>query len=679
MNYISSLDRAAAWSHIRLPQFIRPSNYKIAFTLDKFAFAGTVSIDINVAQASKVIVLHNVDMALEYVSLISKSETSPKFIRFDHNKKMQYSVLVFENEIVPGDYNLNVAYNATLSKAMSGFYSSSYVSKEGVTKYLATTQFEPTDARKAFPCFDEPAMKSIFEITINVEKQYHALSNMPIKQKKHMEHFDRYEFEPTVVMSSYLVAFIVSDFESISTVTKNGIKVSVYTPPSKTSLGQYALEAGTKILDFYQEQYGIDFPLPKCDLVAVPDFATGAMENWGLITFRDTALLWDPKTSTADNKERVAEVVAHELAHQWFGNLVTMRWWSDLWLNEGFAEFMEYKGVNAIEPDWKMLDSFIPADLVRALHADESAFTHSIALPVEDPSEINNIFDDISYGKGSSVIRMLESWMSQKFGPKYFFSRLHKYLTDHAYSNAETSDLWDALKSDEEDVGKFMSTWTNQPGFPFITVSAIKEKSFTVNQKRFLFSNLIDIFEGVDVDNLPIHYRPPNMAEQVWYIPLTFSLYSNSTGTPLKVESDAYDFQVLGDVVFEFDKEVPADSILLLNDKQTGVYRSLYEDKTYRYLIDWLHNDKHFLPAVERAGLYSDVFSMTFSGRLTDPTIAMELIKLLASETNILVWQTALKDLETLKDIFALHPSYGLMIKFHSKIIDSMVETVKVM
>jgi aminopeptidase N len=506
-----------------------------------------------------------------------------------------------------------------------------------------------------------------------IQNGYHALSNMPVHSVHEYNGKKLVAFDTTVKMSTYLLAFIVSDFESISSKTNNNVTVSVWTAPGQTHLGEYALQAGVRVVEFYQKTYGIDFPLPKIDMVAVPDFAAGAMENWGLITYRDTALLYDPKSSTASSKQRVATVVAHELSHQWFGNLVTMKWWTDLWLNEGFAEFTEYKAVNAIEPTWHMLEQFISMDLVRALHADESHYTHQIAVNVKNPDEISSIFDDISYGKGSSILRMLEAWMDEKYGEGVFFAKLHDYLTKHAYQNAETADLWDALKTKDQDVGKFMGTWTDQPGFPFLKFEELGTKSVRVSQERFLFAHLVNVDEPTEVME-QLGAKDPK--KQVWSVPLSYAVYSNSTGTPQRVGRGFTEVSKLGDIQVNFEKEYPADSILLANFAQTGVYRSLYDQKTYRYLIDWLHNDLEILPAVERGGLISDVFSMTLSGRLQDPTIALELVQTLGNDVNILVWDAALKDLENLKDIFALYPTYGPMLAFQNSLIEKVVASV---
>ncbi|KAI8896940.1 peptidase family M1-domain-containing protein [Globomyces pollinis-pini] len=613
-------------------------------------------------------------MTVKYKSLVSKDSFPVSFSHDVPHKDYEYTVYHFKSTLPAGEYTLELDFESELSRSMAGYYLSTYIA-DSETKHLATTQFEPTSARLAFPCLDEPNKKAIFDITMICDEKYSALSNMPTKSVTTVGTQKVFDFIPTVKMSTYLVAFIVSDFEPISSQTKNGVKVSVYTQPGSSYLGEYALKVAVPILEYYQDAFGIDFPLPKLDMIAIPDFAAGAMENWGLVTYRDTALLYDPKRSTPNNKQRVATVVGHELAHQWFGNLVTMKWWNDLWLNEGFAEFMEYKSVAAAEPTWNMTDQFIPLDLVRALQADESYFTHAIALPVKNPNEISSIFDDISYGKGSSILRMLEAWMDEKYGKGVFFQKLHNYLSSHAYQNAETQELWAALRTDDQDVGAFMDTWTNQPGFPFLHFADLERSSVMVHQERFLFGHLLKE-RLIDQRRLPLTVQSPEPAAQFWSVPLSYAIYSNATGSPKRLARGFTEVSRLGEIKVEFAEVYPADCILLANFEQTSVYRSLYDVRTYHYVIEWLQNDLEFLPPVERAGLLSDVFAMTLSGRLEDPTIALELTKILAKETNILVWETALKDLENLKDIFALFPTYGPIIRYQNSLIEKVIAHV---
>jgi aminopeptidase N len=663
------------WTDIRLPDWITPDHYQLTIETDlnTFSFGGKVLISLDLHKRSSFIVVHQKDLDVQFESFIPADETMDVvYSHSEYRPGEEYMILFFKKPLKVGKYALELEFTGKLNTNMAGYYLATFKNETG-THFMATTQFESTSARLAFPCLDEPDKKATFDINMVVHKGYHALSNMPIHSVHEIDGKSMYAFDRTVRMSTYLVAFIVSDFESISSHTDNGIQVNVWTAPGQTHLGEYALQIGVKAIEFYQKKYGIDFPLPKMDMVAVPDFAAGAMENWGLITYRDTALLYDPKKSTAGSKQRVAVVICHELSHQWFGNLVTMKWWQDLWLNEGFAEFTEYKAADFVEPDWQMLEQYISLDLVRALHADESYYTHQIAVNVKNPDEISAIFDDISYAKGSAILRMLEAWMDEKYGEGVFFDKLHNYLTKHAYQNAETSDLWAALRTEDQDVGKFMATWTDQPGFPFLTFDELGTKSVSVRQERFLFAHLIKVDEPKDVMQ-QLGAKDPK--KQIWSVPLSYAVYSNSTGSPQRLGRGFTEVSTLGDVRVEFEKEFPSDSILLANFAQTGVYRSLYDQKTYRYLVDWLKNDLEFLPAVERGGLISDVFSMTFSGRLQDPTIALELVQILRKDTNILVWDAALKDLESLKDTFALYPTYGPLIEFQNSLIEKIVNSI---
>lgn len=314
------------------------------------------------------------------------------------------------------------------------------------------------------------------------------------------------------------------------------------------------------------------------------------------------------------------------------------------------------------EPEWKMLDQFIPNDLVRALNADESLYTHMIAVDVLDPASISTLFDDISYGKGSSIIRMLEAWYDIKYGPTVFFEKLSQYLVKFSYSNARTADLWNALSVNGEDVGKFMGTWTDQPGFPYLRFEESTSTGVVVGQSRFTF-------DSVSVANT-LENR------QVWAIPLSFKVFSNVTGVPELMTKGFKEVNKLGSTEVEYDIEVDSTAILLANTAQTGVYRSLYPHRTYLTLIDWLNVDIDFLSSVERGALISDVFSMTFSGRLEDPKIALELLSLLKKETSILAWQSGLADIERLKDVFALNQAYGPVLKFTNSIMEGIIDSL---
>ncbi|KAJ8311696.1 hypothetical protein KUTeg_011051, partial [Tegillarca granosa] len=381
-----------------------------------------------------------------------------------------------------------IKFEAKLVKKLSGFYLSSYTSQTGEVRYLGTTQMEPTGAREAFPCFDEPAMKAEFSLTIVREKKYITLFNTRLKSSA------RYDkgvdlmvdsFESSVKMSTYLVAFIVApNYSYLNSTTKGNVRV--YAPDELIDRAKFALQAAVTVLDYYDKLYAIKYPLPKQDLIAIPDFSAGAMENWGLITYRMTSILYDPVSSSSSDQQWVATVVAHELAHQWFGDLVTLKWWNDLWLNEGFASFMEYLGTDqvakAIGKKWQMNDQFIKSDLQRAMFFDSLKSSHPIEVQVKNPDEINDLFDDISYSKGSSIIRMLRDVM----GVERFNSGITAYLKKYKYGNTVTKDLWNSLSQGTSiDVALIMDTWTKQMGYPVINVKR-SGNTITLTQERYL-------------------------------------------------------------------------------------------------------------------------------------------------------------------------------------------------
>ena len=373
---------------------------------------------------------------------------------------------------------------------MAGFYRSSYQGKDGKKKYLATSQMEPTDARRTFPCFDEPALKAAFSVTLVADKNLTCLSNMDIVGEEDTKsvyggHAKKaVKFRKTPLMSTYLLAFIVGELNYIET-KKFRVPIRVYAPPDKEiEQGRFSLDLAAKTLDFYEKQFDSDFPLPKMDMVAIPDFSAGAMENWGLITYRVVDLLFDEKTGGASTRQRVAEVVQHELAHQWFGNLVTMDFWDGLWLNEGFATWMSWYSCNSFFPEWKVWQGYVTDNLQHALALDSLRSSHPIEVPVKRADEINQIFDAISYSKGSCVLRMISKYI----GEETFIKGIRQYLKKHAYGNTQTGDLWAALsEASGKDVERVMDIWTKNVGYPVVTVTENpKDQEIHVKQNRFL-------------------------------------------------------------------------------------------------------------------------------------------------------------------------------------------------
>ena len=431
----------AEQERVLLPADVCPTRYDITLKpdLERFTFDGSETIDIEVKSATRRIVLHAAELELHSV-VLERDGVSREPEHIETNEEEDTVAFVFSEELEPGAARLAIEFTGQLNDKMHGFYRSVY-RLDGEERIMAVTQFEATDARRAFPCWDEPAQKAVFAVTLVVPLDRVAVSNMPPSAVETGDGgFKTVRFAETPVMSTYLLAFIVGEFDYVETQTKEGVTVRVYTPVGRREQGRFALDVAARTLSFFHEYFDIAYPLPKMDLLAIPDFAAGAMENWGAVTYRETAILVDPEESSAGTRQRVAIVVAHELAHQWFGNLVTMEWWTHLWLNEGFASWIEFLAVDHLFPEWDMWTQFVYTDFGRALSLDGLKSSHPIEVEVRDPKQISEIFDGISYSKGASVIRMLRAYI----GAEPFRRGLQRYLGRHQYANATTEDLWQA-------------------------------------------------------------------------------------------------------------------------------------------------------------------------------------------------------------------------------------------
>ncbi|NIO11473.1 MAG: M1 family peptidase [Deltaproteobacteria bacterium] len=488
---------------------------------------------------------------------------------------------------------------------MRGFYRSEYVVGDE-KRIMATTQFEATDARRAFPCWDEPAIKATFEATLEVPEDRVAISNMPIVESKTAPGgIKAVRFAESPIMSTYLLAFIVGEFDHVEQKTKEGVVVRVYTPLGKKDQGRFALDVASRTLSFFDDYFGIPYPLPKMDLIAIADFAAGAMENWGAVTYRETAILVDPDQSSEATRQRVAVVIAHELAHQWFGNLVTMEWWTHLWLNEGFASWIEYLAVDKLFPEWQMWTQFVYSDLSRALDLDGLENTHPIEVEVKDPNEISEIFDAISYSKGSSVIRMLAGYL----GEETFRRGLHDYLKRHQYNNATTEDLWRALgEASGKPVKEIMDTWTKQGGYPVLSVEE-KSGSLLLNQARFFLSGIP---------------RKEKDTTQ-WQIPVGVA------GADLAIEASTLLGTPSGQVKLTEQKK----GWLKVNNGQTGYYRVKYSPGLMSGLSHAVESME--LSPEDRLGLENDAFALARAGLLSTEH-ALDLAVAYKNETDYTVW-----------------------------------------
>ncbi|CAL7945633.1 unnamed protein product [Xylocopa violacea] len=651
------------WNNVRLPAFAHPTRYNITIhpNLTTLEVKGQVTIEFYVDRETNYIVFHSKNLTINEKMVQDRKGHRLKIAKLLEYPKHQQLYLELEESKFRkrGNYTVHLRFISKLTSELEGFYLSSYVTPEGEKRYLATTHFEPTYARSAFPCFDEPQFKAKFKVSIFRDRFHIALCNMPVMSTEDAGFYMgtgllRDDFQESVEMSTYLVAFVVCDFKRVSELTKRNISVSVYAAEAMLPQAKYAVTTAARTMDYFESFFGVHYPLPKQDLIAIPDFAAGAMENWGLITYRETSILYDPQQTSTNAHEWVAVVVAHELAHQWFGNLVTMKWWNDLWLNEGAASFFEYKGVNHISPEWSMMDQFILDKTQPALDLDALASSHPISVPVKDPNEIEAIFDDISYSKGASILNMLEGFLCEDV----LKSGLNDYLNSHAYGNADTNDLWAVFTKHANntfDVKAIMDTWTQQMGFPLITITR-NGNTITATQKRFLISP-----KENDTELL----QPKSPFDYKWYVPLSY--YTDKE--PRKLHNV---WMNLTDVTFEIPATV---EYIKCNVNQSGFYRVTYPEDMWASIIATLLKDhKKFSPA-DRANLIDDAFTLCEAGEL-NATIPLELSLYLLEERDYVPWATALGYLHSWKERLSESSGYKRYIAFLKQLITPVTRYV---
>uniref|UniRef100_A0A8C3KI73 Aminopeptidase n=1 Tax=Calidris pygmaea TaxID=425635 RepID=A0A8C3KI73_9CHAR len=502
-------DETGEWRHFRLPTYVKPLHYDLEMKpeMEKDTYTGSVSISIALERSTSYLWLHLRETKITEMPTLQKS-SGQQFALNDcfEYKPQEYIVMKAETELSATDqsdpYILTLKFQGWLNGSLVGFYRTTYT-EDGVVKSIAATDHEPTDARKSFPCFDEPNKKATYNISIIHQEAYQVLSNMPVQQTVPLGNgWNRTTFEKSVPMSTYLVCFAVHQFQHVERISKSGKPLRVYAQKLQLHTAEYAANVTKIVFDFFEEYFNLNYSLPKLDKIAIPDFGTGAMENWGLITYRETNLLYDPNESATSNKQRVAAVVAHELVHQWFGNIVTMDWWDDLWLNEGFASYFEFLGVNAAEPDWEMLEQVLIDDVLPVMKDDSLLSSHPIVVNVSSPAEITSVFDGISYSKvGYPLLVTL--------------SAKKAYLKKHHFQNAKTDQFWEALEeASNKPVKEVMDTWTRQMGYPVLQMGS--NSVFT--QKRFLLDPRIEIppalFSNINPDHIGF-YRV-NYDSQNW-------------------------------------------------------------------------------------------------------------------------------------------------------------------
>ncbi|MDH5667307.1 MAG: M1 family metallopeptidase, partial [Nitrospira sp.] len=565
----------------RLPDHVIPTRYDLRLEpdLDQASFHGQETVAVTVTQPTTTIVMNAAELTVTHAYL-ENAQAQRLDASISADDPLERCRLTFSQTIAPGEWQLFIRFHGILNDKLRGFYRSTYTDESGTMHIMAATQFEATDARRAFPCWDEPGFKSVFSTTLVIDPNLAAVSNTRIVSESLESGKKVVRFADSITMSTYLVAFIVGQLQPTEPEIVGKTPIRLWTVPGKRSLTPFGQDIAAASLTFFEEYYGIPYPGDKLDLLAIPDFASGAMENLGAITFRETALLVDQHTGTHSELERVADVVAHENAHMWFGDLVTMSWWNGLWLNEAFATFMEMMAVDAWKPEWKRWDTFC-VSRAAAFAVDGLQNTRPIEYPVQAPKEADAMFDVLTYEKGASVLRMLE----QHLGPLVFRDGVRDYLRTHAYGNADTKDLWISLgKAAQQPVPELMNGWIFQPGYPLVHARMAGDSELILTQKRFT-------------------YLPHQESEdQTWHIPIQLRL---------ETEDSVEHHRLL---LTETDMRIPLPSTprqLVVNEGGHGFYRVHYETSLLTRLIN--AGLDHLAPT-ERFNLVSDAWATTVSG-----------------------------------------------------------------
>ncbi len=616
----------------KLPATVRPERYQIRLTPDltAFTFAGEEIVAVQVLEPTPEISLNAAELQVHSASVISQNgRTSTGTIALDEINER--AIFTFPEPLAPGSHQLRLTFSGILNDKLHGFYRSTYKDANGQDKVLASTQFESTDARRAFPCWDEPAHKAVFQTTLVIPQHLTAISNTAIVRETPLPGTGTKEvvFADTIKMSTYLVAFIVGEFEGTEPVYVDQKPLRVWAVPGKRHLGKYGQEIGAASLRFFSNYYNYPYPGDKLDLIAIPDFASGAMENLGAITFRETALLVDEHAASRSELERVADVVSHENAHMWFGDLVTMRWWNGLWLNEAFATFMEILAVDDWKPDWQRWTSF-SVSRAAAMVVDGLKSTRPIEFPVHRPEEAAGMFDVLTYQKGAAVLRMLEQYL----GGETFRAGINLYLQKHQFDNTETTDLWDAIEeSSRQPARALMDTWVFQPGYPLLSVRA-EGRDVIISQQIFRY-----LQDGSDLDRR-------------WQVPIFLR-----TNTANGVQSQTA--LLTGDEL-RITLSSPPEWVVV-NAGGHGCYRVRYAQDLLNRLTANLFNT---LSAVERFNLVNDTWAAAQAG-LVPMTTYLDLLPLFRDETDHNVWTIILGSCHSLYNVLdaAQRPALQTLVR----------------
>ncbi|MGH1492826.1 MAG: M1 family metallopeptidase [Acidimicrobiales bacterium] len=606
----------------RLPKSVRPTDYRIAIQPDLEAetFSGSVIIDAVVEEAVESVVLNSDELRITSVT-IAVGDGAPAPCEYSIDAEHERLSVDPPEALTPGGIQLEISFDGVFNDKLIGLYISRFTDDDGNEQKLATTQFEATAARKCFPCWDEPEFKARFALSLTVDSAFTAVANSPEIAKTEVDGgLVRFDFAPTMIMSTYLVAFVAGPLEITDPVDVDGVPLRIVHIPGKAHLTDFALEAGAFALRYFTEYFGLPYPDQKIDMVAIPDFAFGAMENLGCVTFREVLLLIDPDSATQPELQRAADVINHELAHMWFGDLVTMKWWNGLWLNEAFATFMEMRCTDAFRPSWHRWTDF-GLSRTAAFDTDSLASTRPIEYEVVSPADADGMFDILTYEKGAAVVRMLEQYL----GEDRFRAGIRRYMAKHQFGNAETTDLWDALEEETgEPVRRIMDSWIFQGGYPLVTLTAGRS--------------------GLSLSQSRMRYLGGDTAEdQTWAIPVQYRWKDPDSADPQS-----------GRLLLDSSEPLSLDvgetpEWLLVNAAGASFLRTAYPDEM---LEDLAELGQEQLSAVERYGLIDDAWASVLAGETTARAF-LNLLEAMTAESDRSVWQRIITGFAQLKRLLS--------------------------
>src|SRR5213592_2384622 len=629
----------------KLPKEIVPVKYSIRIVpnIDRFAFTGMETIKLSVRSPVRQLVLNALELEITEAS-VDDVALPKSAIKADKEKELL--TLALSSELPPGNHTLALSFSGKINQQGQGLFYMRYQEHgSGTKKIMFGTQFEATDARRFFPCWDEPVFRARFQLTVVIPENWLAVSNMPVESEKKIAGGKEVRFAATPPMSSYLNVFVAGELDFIE--SRSGpTQLRVISTKGKAEMGRYALEATAQILQYYNEYFGVAYPLPKLDQIAIPGGFGGAMENWSGITYYESKLLFDPKTSSAETKQDIYEVLAHEIAHMWFGDLVTMAWWDNLWLNEGFASWMGSKCTARFNPQWEVwLRREFPRDPSRrvgiakeaAMEGDARSTTHPIQQPVATEAEANSAFDDITYKKGQSFLRMLESFV----GEDVFREGIRRYVAAHKYSNSTTADLWNALsESSGQPIAEIAAGWTEQPGFPMVKVKRGEGGKVSLTQERFT-----------------INFK--NAPPLEWKIPLTYSIIGEAPASLLMTGKS------------ERLQNIPADRALKLNVKGAGNYRVEYDEPSWSLLLETLPK----LSVEDRVNLLSDAWALAQADR-APVSLFFGLVEKLPASTDIAEREQIVNVLDFINGLLVGNPEREKFQRYARSLLRPTFETL---